>query len=479
MSIRARLTLLGAVTIAAALLTLSLTTTSATARTLGRRDHEALAAVATALIPSARNQVQRSKEGRRPLPFRPSRESPLRQTFVGFGVVVLADGTQLPLPRLATDDRSTPQLPANVLDRKGGDFDVRAPDGTPFIARVDKVPETDAVVFTALSVHDTHATIADLRRTMLVSGITLVVAFAVLSAVATRIGLRPLRAISSAASRIGRGSTGERIPVTRAGSEVATLTDALNTMLEEVEVSAAAREHALARTRQFAADAAHELRTPVTSIMGYAELLHSGSVSGEGRLTEVYGRICGEATRMREIVEDLLLLDRLGPQALGRQAIVEAVDVAEIAREVAADSVASDPDHPVTVIDDGSPRASAARDEVFRILSNLVANVRAHTPPGTAATITVSVQDDRTVRTEVSDDGPGIPEEHQDRIFERFHRVDPSRSRRGGSGSGLGLAIVAGLAAANGGSAELVGSDPAGTTFAVSLPPAEPAGPGR
>ncbi|MCB0976142.1 MAG: HAMP domain-containing protein [Acidimicrobiales bacterium] len=473
MSLRTRLTLIGAATVALALLALALITTNRTEDALDRRDREALVAMSTAFMPSARNQVERWEKGREPLPFRSGRNSPLRESFNGFGVVVLADGTQLPLPRLAVDESSIPAVPSDVEALEGDVLHLRAPDGGTYIARVTRVPDSTAVIFAALSVDDTQETLSGLRSTMLWSGLALVAAFVLVTAAATRLGLRPLGAITSAARRIGSGNSDERVPAGRPGTEVGALAGALNDMLDQVQTASTEREEALARTRQFAADAAHELRTPVTAIMGYSELYQRGGIREQQRLDEVFGRIGHEASRMGALVEDLLLLDRLGADALERSSAAP-VDLAEIARAVALDSTAIDAEHPVTVVDQATSPALAVHDEVFRMIANLVSNVRAHTPPGTGTIITTSDSPDgRHVEVDVVDDGPGIPAEHHAHVFDRFHRVDPSRTRRGGSGSGLGLAIVAGLTDANGGRAELVSSGPSGTTFRILLPKAE------
>jgi two-component system OmpR family sensor kinase len=226
----------------------------------------------------------------------------------------------------------------------------------------------------------------------------------------------------------------------------------------------AARQASETRLRQFVADASHELRTPVTSIRGYTELVrrrHDLPTDADQCLR----RVESEAVRMSGLVDDLLLLARLDA---GRELATGTVDLTALVLDVVSDAHAAGPQHrwridlPDTVV---LVPGDAAR--LHQVLANLLANVRTHTPEGTTATTRLRAQDGAAV-LEVVDDGPGIPGDLGDAVFERFARGDASRSREHGS-TGLGLAIVRAVVAGHGGSVT-VASEPGRTAFTVRLP---------
>jgi two-component system OmpR family sensor kinase len=236
--------------------------------------------------------------------------------------------------------------------------------------------------------------------------------------------------------------------------------------------------------RRFVGDASHELRTPLTSVRGFAELYRQGAV-GPDDLPRVMRRIEDEAARMGLLVEDLLLLARLDQQ---RPLSRASVDLLEIATDAVHDAAAAGPQHPTTlrVIPGDAPVVLGDEPRLRQVLANLVSNAVTHTPPGTRVQVTVGCLPDGDAKgagwalLEVADEGPGMPPEVADRVFERFYRADESRSRVHGSvtagnpaavsGSGLGLAIVAALVAAHGGRVEVRSSVGRGTTFQVLLP---------
>ena len=151
-------------------------------------------------------------------------------------------------------------------------------------------------------------------------------------------------------------------------------------------------------------------------------------------------------------------------------------DLAALAAHAVEDARAADPDRPITLEAPSPVHVDADEDRLKQVLDNLIANARAHTPPGTPATVRVAERDGAAV-LEVADEGPGVPPEDRDRVFERFYRADPSRTRAAGGGAGLGLAIAAEIARAHGGTLELVPTE-TGATFRLTIPPpAEPAPP--
>ncbi|MGY1606646.1 MULTISPECIES: sensor histidine kinase [unclassified Geodermatophilus] len=292
--------------------------------------------------------------------------------------------------------------------------------------------------------------------------------------------LRPLHRVAATAGRVaelplssGEVRLADRVPAadTDPRTEVGRVGAALNRLLDSVESGIAARQASETRLRRFVADASHELRTPVTSIRGYTELVRRrGGLPEEADAS--LRRVEAEAVRMSGLVDDLLLLARLDA---GRELDGGDVDLTGLVLDVVSDAHAAGPAHRWRV--DLPPAAVLVRGDAARlhqVLANLLANVRTHTPPGTTATTRLRAEDGQAV-LEVVDDGPGIPADLQGGVFERFARGDSSRSRANGS-TGLGLAIVAAVVAGHGGTVA-VDSVPGRTVFTVRLPGATVAEP--
>jgi two-component system OmpR family sensor kinase len=282
-----------------------------------------------------------------------------------------------------------------------------------------------------------------------------------------RLGVWPVKRMTKMAVAIADGDLSQRVPDVVPGTEAGELGEALNTMLGRIEGAFAERGRSEARLRQFVGDASHELRTPVTTIRGYAELYRTGGLRGEGELDAAMQRTEAEAVRMGSLVEDLLLLARLDQ---GRPLQREPVDLDVLAREAVRDAVAVDPDHPVTAVTAGGVVVPGDEDRLRQVVTNLVGNARVHTPPGTPVEVRTFREGERAV-LEVADHGPGMPPAVAERAFERFYRADPARSRHQG-GSGLGLAIVRATVDASGGTVTLRTALGQGTTVRVELPTA-------
>jgi two-component system OmpR family sensor kinase len=236
-------------------------------------------------------------------------------------------------------------------------------------------------------------------------------------------------------------------------------------MLSQIEIAFKERQASENRLRRFVADASHELRTPLTSVRGYAELFRRGASDNPDDLALVMTRIEAEAERMGILVEDLLLLAKLDQ---GRPLAREPVDLSVLVGEMVGDHRLLHPEWPIDA--EAAPGLTVAGDELRlrQAIGNLLSNARAHTPPGTRITVTAAGADGMA-RIEVADDGPGVPPELGDRVFQRFLRADESRTRSSG-GAGLGLAIVSAIAAAHGGRAEMESAPGEGATFRILLP---------
>jgi two-component system OmpR family sensor kinase len=330
------------------------------------------------------------------------------------------------------------------------------------------------VLVTGLPLGSTESALMRLGAVEVVAGLLGVLVAAVAAAVIIGRTLRPLRRVAATAGRVAELplSTGEvrlreRVPEadTDVHTEVGRVGSALNRLLQHVEDSLAARHASETQVRQFVADASHELRTPVTSIRGYAELLRRRGDELPEDVASSLRRVESEAVRMSALVNDLLLLARLDA---GRELTSETVDLTALVMDAVSDAHAAGPDHRWRV--DVPPAAVLVPgdgDRLHQVLANLLANVRTHTPAGTTATTRLRVEDGYAV-LQVVDDGPGIPPGLVESVFERFARGDSSRSRVAGS-SGLGLAIVQAVATGHGGTVEAT-SEPGRTVVTVRLP---------
>jgi two-component system OmpR family sensor kinase len=287
---------------------------------------------------------------------------------------------------------------------------------------------------------------------------------------AVRVGLRPLDRMGQTAGAIAAGDLSRRVERADSSTEVGRLGAALNTMLERIEDAFNRQRASEERLRQFVADASHELRTPITSIRGYAELFRRGAAEHPEDLERAMRRIEDEGARMGVLVEDLLLLARLDE---GRPLERKPVDLAGLVADAVQDFRVADPGRPVELVTSG-PTVVAGDDVRLRqVVANILDNTRQHTPSGTPVAARVT-EAGGTATVEVADRGPGLAQEEAARVFERFYRGDPSRSR-GSGGTGLGLSIAAAIVGAHGGRISVSSEPGHGTTFTVLLPASAPA----
>lgn len=227
-------------------------------------------------------------------------------------------------------------------------------------------------------------------------------------------------------------------------------------------------ENASLIRRDFTANVSHELKTPIQTISGYAELMQNGMVEAED-LPRVADRIYSESRRMSQLVEDILELSHLesGLEAPAR----EAVDVYTVAQN-AVESLAIQAEQKGITLELTGEQTEiiGVPEQIYTIIYNLCDNAIRYNRPGGSVSVRVGSEDVNAV-IEVADTGIGIPKEDYDRIFERFYQVDKSHSREVG-GTGLGLSIVKHAVVTHGGSIRVESVENAGSTFTVTLPKA-------
>jgi two-component system OmpR family sensor kinase len=329
------------------------------------------------------------------------------------------------------------------------------------------VNDQPATLLLALPLQQVNAVVARLLIFEIALGLLVLVGGAVLALWLARVTTRPLERIAVTADAIAAGDLTRRVPDEDPRSEVGRVGLAFNAMLGEIQATVARLVESELRLRRFLADASHELSTPLTSIRGYAELFRHGARDRPADLALAMERIEREAGRMGGLVDDLLLLAALDE---GRPLRREPVDLAAIAADLVDDARVLAPDRPVEQDLEGAGPVWVLGDEdrLRQAAANLTANARRHTPAGTPIRVRTRADGDAGV-LEVADEGPGLEPEQAARVFDRFWRADPSRSRANG-GNGLGLAIVAAIAAAHGGRAVVRSTPGAGATFQIELP---------
>ena len=336
------------------------------------------------------------------------------------------------------------------VEKKGSEpFTIKGEDGQPDVRAVAQVLPTGlGSVIVANSLAEVDRTLNRLGFFFLVLGLLALLAIALVSRWIIAISLKPLEAVEETAEAIAAGDLSARLPAAKPDTEVGRLTTSLNTMLGRIEESFAARVSSESKLRRFVADASHELRTPLTAIRGFAELHRQGAVVGEEKTKELVGRIEKESIRMSSLVEDLLLLARLDQS---REMAQDPVDLNLLLTEAVASAKAAGPNHPIELsLPSAEVFVLGDSQRIHQVVANLLANARTHTPDGSQIKVSLEQGVAETIIS-VSDNGPGLSESDQERIFERFFRADPSRARTSGEGSGLGLSIVDAVMKAHGG----------------------------
>jgi two-component system, OmpR family, sensor kinase len=303
-------------------------------------------------------------------------------------------------------------------------------------------PASGGAVLVASQTTDIAHTISSVGLAVALSGAAIVVLATLGAAMLTRRGLRPLRQLAGAAGEIERtADPARRLPASAAPDEIGQLTGVLNRML-------AALEEARAGERRFLADASHELRTPVTALLGNVEY-----AVRHGADNEVLDDLRHDALRLAHLVDALLALERAG-------AAVPDLQPVKLDRVVPA-AVAEHDGHRVVVAQLDPVVVAGDEEALRRAVSNLIENGLVHGPAGGTVTVEVSRADGHAL-VKVRDQGPGPDPGQRERLFERFWRAPEAAER---PGSGLGLSIVAAIAERHGGKILIDGAE-----FTLELP---------
>ena len=356
--------------------------------------------------------------------------------------------------------------PEQVIQRANKPFTIEAPKSD-FRVIAQRLPTGLGTVVVAQSFEDIDRTLLRLQGLFILIGLVMILFIALASRKVITVGLRPLATVEETAERIAEGDLTARLPDVKPNTEVGRLVNTLNMMLGRIEESFSARVDSESKLRRFVADASHELRTPITAIRGFAELHRQGAVTGEEKTKELIGRIENESKRMGSLVEDLLLLARLDQS---REMKAEPVNLSKLVLDAVESARAAGPNHIVNFNkSDEEIYALGDNDRIHQVVANLLANARTHTPAGTKIDVSVNQSEDG-VRIRIADNGPGLSEKDQSRIFERFYRADASRVRTDGEGTGLGLSIVDAVMRAHAGQVSVESELGKGATFTLFFP---------
>ena len=351
------------------------------------------------------------------------------------------------------------------LVARGGIATIPSEDGTLNYRAFGWVNDEGEIGVLAVPIGEIDAAVEGIVRTFLLTAAVVALLGGIATWWAVRRELRPVDQMIDTAIAISGGDLTQRVHDVDSSTELGRLGTALNEMLVQIEDAITQEQAAKERLTNFIADASHELRTPIAAVLGYSELYRNGALLEKKDIDNAMRRIGTETSRMERLVADLLLLARLDqPRAM----MPVPVNLAAVVRDAVTDSQAIDPDYPITVIGSDSVRVIGDEQRLTQVVANLLANARVHTPKGTQVTVTLREEDSRVI-LDVVDDGPGLPEKDADKLFERFYRIDSSRSRSSG-GAGLGLAIVAAIVAAHGGTIEAANQEGHGARVTLTLP---------
>jgi len=363
---------------------------------------------------------------------------------------------QLDIEQLASQTRSRPDRAVRIKGRKGRAFRV-----TSTTAAVGSSGSQTDTIQIAVDVSQKEVLLARYRFWFWAILFATLVLFPLAGYRIARHGIRPVEEMANTACHISSTNLRERILPEGYPFELASLASTFNQMLDRLEES-------FERISRFSADIAHDLRTPVNNIRGEAEVALARARSAE-EYRDVLGSCLEEAVRLSDLIGDLLFLARA--ESPLHHLRLDRVDVGELLGGVREyyEASATEGGVSLTTMVASEPVVAMLDPALLRrAIGNLVSNALAHTPPG--GTVVLGTRAGlSTVHIEVSDTGMGIPAEALPRVFDRFFRVDTSRSQ-GSGGTGLGLAIVQSIAVLHGGNVEISSQPGLGTRVTLHMP---------
>jgi signal transduction histidine kinase len=380
---------------------------------------------------------------------------------------VIASGQTIHAVRPVIDDRRTLVVAAPVQLRttgvgngqgqgQGRGLGNQKPGkGPPVIA----AGPANAVAQLAISLDSVDATVASVRWTVQIAALVLLILAGVAVWLVTRFGLQPLEHIAAAADRIAAGDLDARAALSRgADDEVGRLGRAFDGMAERVDSTLRAQ-------RAFAADASHELRSPLTVLSGYIDVLARGEAEPQTRARTLTA-MRREVDRLSRLSSDLLLLTQL--EAGGGRLDPRPIDITELVEGIGEAARLISRDQEVVVDIAGSLPVIADPDRLTQAVMNLVDNAGRHAPAGGMVRISATRSNGRAL-VSVANEGSPIPAEDLPRIFDRFFRSGRGPDQDNGHHAGLGLAIVKAIVDASGGTISAT-SDEMETRISISLP---------
>jgi len=277
--------------------------------------------------------------------------------------------------------------------------------------------------------------------------------------------MRPVASLTARAREVAETrDTSRHMPRSSADDEVGELARTLERMLRSLDAAREEREAAMQKQREFVADASHELRTPLTSVLANLELLQASlGTPGHDEDREIVDSALRSSKRMSRLIGDLLLLARADAGRMGER---RRCDLAEIVGNAAAELAPAMGGRELSV-DNGRPVFIKGNpDDLHRLVANLLDNAAHHTPAGSHVDLSLRTEDGEAV-LEVADDGPGIPVEQREVVFDRFVRAEGPADISTTSGTGLGLAIVRAVATSHDATVKATESPAGGALFRI------------
>jgi signal transduction histidine kinase len=401
-------------------------------------------------------------------PFRPGGSYPntdLNSSSAQFVEILPTGG---PAFSTGTINELAPIMPDNLLQSASSDQGHLAtvqPANGPLLRVYIRAVGSSGDVIVGQPLFGIEDQLRGLRLFLLAGALLSLLGAAVVSWLVAGRALRPLEAMAATAEDIGKTQDlSRRLPEGAADDEVGRLERSFNQMLRQLEDAYHRLQSALVAQRRFVADASHELRSPLTTIRGNVGLLlKRNDITADDRLAAL-NDIAGESERMSRMVQDLLTLARADA---GYHLEKSAVDLEPIVQDVSRQAQTLQPSRRVELQNGVPTMVQGNADALKQLLWILVDNAMKHTPEGGRIRMRLGTTVGMTAELAVADDGPGIPREDLERIFERFYQADAARS---GEGTGLGLAIARWIAQEHGGRVFAGNNPEGGAIFTVQLP---------